>query len=284
MTSQPQIRYTQTAAGTGIAYATYGEGPALIYIPEPFNHLEVAWESPAHRYWFEGLAVRHTLVRYDPAGQGLSDPSTGDFGLDAAEAELEAVIRAVDRSPVVVFGMALTAAAAASYAAKHPDDISALILWDPWVGPPDAAVLQIWHAAASFIPIGGDHFSEAIAAVTWGRQGNESQRAMARLVRASGDPMSFLKALEAASTLNVDPILPAVNSPALVLFRREWADGAGQRVAAKIASRIPGAELAGVSGVAAPHWAEAPDEILQAIDSFCGEPIGRFIPPRCARI
>jgi class 3 adenylate cyclase len=53
-----------------------------------------------------------------------------------------------------------------------------------------------------------------------------------------------------------------------VLFRRGWADGAGQRVAALVASKIPGAELAGVSGMAAPHWAEVPDEIMQAVDAF----------------
>ena len=278
MASQPQIRYTQTATGTGIAYATYGDGPVMIYMPEPFNHLEVSWESPAHRYWYEGLAARHTLVRYDPAGQGLSDPSTDDYGLEAAEAELEAVIRAVDRSPLILFGGALTAAIASSYAAKHPDDVSALVLWDPWTGPQSEETLQMWHAVAAFIPFGGDHFSEAMAAMAFAWQGDESQRAFARLVRAAGDPASFLMALEMAGSLNLESILPDVQAPTLVLFRRGWGDGAAQRTATQIASRIPDAVLTGVSGVAGPHWAETPDETLQAIDAFL-DGIGAVAPP-----
>lgn len=55
-----------------IAFATVGEGPPLV-APSPWiGHLEATWEDPWVRHFFTALARRHTVVRYDPLGTGLS--------------------------------------------------------------------------------------------------------------------------------------------------------------------------------------------------------------------
>ena len=58
--------------GADIAYATVGDGPPLIFTSWWVSHLELDWSDSAFRAFFETLAQRHRVVRYDRPGAGLS--------------------------------------------------------------------------------------------------------------------------------------------------------------------------------------------------------------------
>ena len=69
----PLIQYAMTKDGVSIAYATVGTGPPLMVLPIlPLSHLQVEWQMPGLREFFESLASHHTLVRVDARGLGLS--------------------------------------------------------------------------------------------------------------------------------------------------------------------------------------------------------------------
>ena len=70
---EQQIRFCTTPDGASIAYATIGQGPQLVYLGACVTHLELEWEDPAYRTFFEKLGRHHTIVRYDRRGVGLSD-------------------------------------------------------------------------------------------------------------------------------------------------------------------------------------------------------------------
>lgn len=55
-----------------LAYAVQGSGPPLVRVATWLSHLELDWESPVWRHWLQQLGGRHTLVRYDERGCGLS--------------------------------------------------------------------------------------------------------------------------------------------------------------------------------------------------------------------
>ena len=88
--------------GCSIAYSVVGSGPFIVRVLGHFTHLEMEWEWPDLRRFWEQLAARFTVVRYDGRGMGLSDPYTGDFTEDTRQLDLEAVLTAVgarDDSP-----------------------------------------------------------------------------------------------------------------------------------------------------------------------------------------
>ena len=69
---EQEIRFCELD-GQRIAYATVGEGPLLLFGGRWVTHLEEEWDDPRARAFFEDLALRHRVVRYDRIGAGLSD-------------------------------------------------------------------------------------------------------------------------------------------------------------------------------------------------------------------
>lgn len=130
---EQQIRFCQTSDGVSIAYATVGQGPPLVKTSNWLSHLEYDWQSPVWRHWLEALAQHHCLIRYDERGCGLSDWNVEDISLDAWLEDLEAVIAAagVDRFPL--FGLSRGGPIAITYAVRHPERVSHLILCGSYV-------------------------------------------------------------------------------------------------------------------------------------------------------
>ena len=81
---EPRIQYAQTADGVSIAFWTLGEGVPLVDMwASPFSHIQLEWSFPELRRFYERLAEKRKLVRYDPRGTGLSERNVTDYGLDA---------------------------------------------------------------------------------------------------------------------------------------------------------------------------------------------------------
>src|SRR3972149_2255536 len=90
---EPRIQYAQTADGVSIAFWTIGEGKPLVVMPVmPFSHIQLEWQMPEYRHWYQRLAEGRKVVRYDGRGNGLSDRDVPGFSLDAFVMDLEAVV------------------------------------------------------------------------------------------------------------------------------------------------------------------------------------------------
>ena len=71
---EPRIKYAKTSDGVNIAFATYGEGPAVVWLQEPISsHVQREWQIPIFRAAFAPFAAQRMLVRFDTRGVGLSD-------------------------------------------------------------------------------------------------------------------------------------------------------------------------------------------------------------------
>ena len=127
--SRQEIKYCRTPDGVRLAYAISGSGPPLVKSANWMNHLEYDWESPAWRHVFRGLSSNHTLIRYDARGNGMSDWDVDQLSLDAWVSDLETVIGAarVERFPLL--GISQGCAVAVSYAVRHPERVSHLVLY-----------------------------------------------------------------------------------------------------------------------------------------------------------
>jgi pimeloyl-ACP methyl ester carboxylesterase len=126
---EQQIRFCTSPDGVRIAYATVGEGPALVKAANWLSHLDFDWNSPVWRHWFAALSKHHALIRYDQRGCGLSDWDALDLSVEAMVGDLEAVVDALGLHRFPLLGISGGGAVAAAYAVKHPEKVSHLILY-----------------------------------------------------------------------------------------------------------------------------------------------------------
>jgi pimeloyl-ACP methyl ester carboxylesterase len=125
----PQIRFCTTTDGVSIAYAAHGSGPVIVRVLGYFTHLELEWDWPDLRRFWEVLGERHTIVRYDGRGIGLSDPYAGDFTEETRQLDLDAVLTAIGAPEVALLGISEGGWTAALYANAHPGRVTHLILY-----------------------------------------------------------------------------------------------------------------------------------------------------------
>src|SRR5881397_2757495 len=102
---EPRIQYVRTEDSVNLAVAMAGEGPPLLYLADlPGSHVQREWRLPVYRDLFERIASRHTLVRFDPRGLGLSDRDVHGFSFDRRVSDLEEVVERLDLERFTLFG------------------------------------------------------------------------------------------------------------------------------------------------------------------------------------
>lgn len=128
-----RIAFVRSKDKTNIAYALSGSGPPLVKAGTWMTHLQHDWDSPVWAHWLRFLSQRHTLVRYDPRGCGLSQTDVQHISLEDWVDDLEAVVDRLGLKQVPLLGMSQGAAVAVEFAARHPDRVSQLILYAPLI-------------------------------------------------------------------------------------------------------------------------------------------------------
>ncbi len=124
-----EIRFCTSRDGTRIAYAVCGEGPSLVRAGHAFSHLENEWDCLAYCHWLELLGRRHTLIRYDTRGCGLSDRDDVEYSMQHLSEDLEAVVEAAGIKRFDLVGMTGGGALAVTYAVRHPEAVSRMVLY-----------------------------------------------------------------------------------------------------------------------------------------------------------
>jgi pimeloyl-ACP methyl ester carboxylesterase/DNA-binding CsgD family transcriptional regulator len=125
---EQRIRFCTARDGTRLAYAISGKGPALVRAPHWLTHLEYDWRSPVWRPWLEALSSRHTLVRFDPRGCGLSDREAAELSFDSWVSDLETVVEAAGLERFALLGPSQGGPIALAYAVRQPERVTRLVL------------------------------------------------------------------------------------------------------------------------------------------------------------
>jgi pimeloyl-ACP methyl ester carboxylesterase/DNA-binding CsgD family transcriptional regulator len=124
-----RIRFCTAPDGVRLAYAIHGHGPPLVKSANWLTHLEYDWQSPIWRHWLEELGSRHTVVRSDERGCGLSDPDPDDLGLESWLGDFDAVVQAAGLEKFDLLGISQGGALSIAYAVQHPERIRRLVLY-----------------------------------------------------------------------------------------------------------------------------------------------------------
>jgi pimeloyl-ACP methyl ester carboxylesterase/DNA-binding SARP family transcriptional activator len=247
--ARQEVRFCTAPDSVRIAYATLGEGPALVKTANWMSHLEYDWKSPLWRHLARELSREFRLVRYDQRGNGLSDWNVDDFSLDACVSDLEAVVDAVGLERFALLGVSQGSRVAVAYAARHPERVSRLVLYGGaargWKhrsqGARDArAGLQalIREGWGRDTPA----FRQVFTMLFMPGASPEQAAWFNELQRVSTSADNALRLTEAASEVDVTDRLRSVRAPTLVMHATEDAVVSVEE-ARRLAAGIPGARF-----------------------------------------
>jgi pimeloyl-ACP methyl ester carboxylesterase/DNA-binding CsgD family transcriptional regulator len=247
-----RIAFARSQDKTTIAYALSGEGPPLVRAGTWLTHLHHDWESPIWAHWLRFMSERHTLVRYDPRGSGLSQTDVGDIAFDDWVADLEAVVDRLELQSFPLFGMSQGAAVAAEYAIRHPQRVSHLTLYAPlltgWHGRTDQHSQQ-WQAMEELVLAGWGDTNMAFPAMFAHFFLPESSPQMrhwyAELQRKSASKEVARHFVSAVGKLSAFKRLKQIRVPTLVIqIAREQV--ISPRSATGAAGEIPGSQFVSI--------------------------------------
>jgi class 3 adenylate cyclase len=266
---EPRIQYAQTKDGVSIAFWAMGEGTPLVGMTSlPFSHIQLEWQQPGFRHWYEALGQNRKLVRFDCRGSGLSDRDIQRFSLDGYLLDLEAVVERLGMERFALFGVVNSGPVAIAYAARHPEQISHLILWCSWARASDYFDSPQVRSLVALRDKDWEIYTETVAHALLGWSAN--RQAFAAYMQECVTQETALAVHKELEGIDVTALLSQVRSPTLVLHRRQISV-LNLDVARRIASRIPDAQLVVLEGTSLSPWeGDDVDAPARAIDKFLG--------------
>jgi class 3 adenylate cyclase/DNA-binding winged helix-turn-helix (wHTH) protein len=244
-----EIRFCSTPDGVRIAYATVGEGPPLVKAANWLSHLEFDWRSPIWRHWIEELSRHHKYIRYDERGCGLSDWDA-PLSFEAYVTDLETVVDACGLERFPLLGISQGGPVAITYATRHPERVSHLILYGAYARGRRARAtpeqIEEFDAVMTLTRRGWGRdnpaYRQMFASMFVPGANEEQMRWFNDLCRVSASPDKAADLLTTNADIDVGDILQGVTAPTLVLHAR-----GDERVpfdeGRAIAATIPGARF-----------------------------------------
>jgi pimeloyl-ACP methyl ester carboxylesterase/DNA-binding CsgD family transcriptional regulator len=276
------IRYLKTRDGVRLAWAASGRGSPVVKAATWLSHLSYDLESPVWRHWIEFLDDHYRLIRYDERGSGMSDWEVSDLSPARWAEDLEAVIEASEPGEqFILLGISQGAATAVTYAVRHPQRVSRLILYGGyakgWAHAPESDGYRRYRAIVDLARLGWGEdnpvFRQLFTALFVPGANPEQIGWFNELCRRTTTPDLATRLLTARGELNVKDLLPLVRTPTLVLHARHdeiVPFNAGKHMAAE----IPNAEFMQLDScnhillAEEPAWMRFKDAVLE----FTGRP------------
>jgi len=246
---EQEVQFFTTSDGVRLAYTLGGCGAPIVRLNSWLNHLDFEWKNPVRRQWLSEIMRHNTLLRYDQRGCGLSDWEVEDFSYERAVQDFEELIEAAGLEKFAVYGGCQGAAIATTYATRHPERVTRLMLHGAFAnGWPSRSEIEKGQLEAML----------TLIRLGWGRDNPAFRQMWSTMFRpdASPEEMDWLNELQrigaspenAARMLSQFPsfkildLLPGVACPTLVLHSRDDASVSVQE-GRLIAARIRGARF-----------------------------------------
>lgn len=252
-----------------------GAGPVLLMPPGGTTSLE--WylrDTAAHEIFCRRLAEHRTLVMYDRHGVGLSDRKRTDFTEEDDMVDIEAVVDALGRPKIDLFGISWGGTPSLAYTARHPDGVRRTVLYgcfatgrlqpDAEFQAREAALSALWRTdralyaktkASQFFPGGTDR---------------ETFQSLARMLFDCVTPEVQEQLADPGGYLDNQSELSGISTPTLVIHRRgdqvvpfSW----GHYMARRLANAI----FVPLEGDAHFPWVDDSESVLRPTIEFLTE-------------
>ena len=246
VTIDQSIQFCSATDGVQIAYSTLGKGPPVIVVSNWLTHLEFDLKSASRRALVERIVPNFQVIRYDARGNGLSDWDVDDISFEASVGDLSALISALGLDRFALLGQSQGAAIAAAYAARHPDNVTHLILYGGYargrrkrgsegqIAESDALIALIREGWGKDI----DAYVQMFGTFFMPDANAEQLSVFTNLQRKATPPENAARIHLALDNIDISGELSNITAPTLVLHVREDARAPfdeGRRMAAAIA-------------------------------------------------
>ena len=220
---EPQIRFSTSLDGTRIAFSTRGEGPPLVNFPAWGSNIEIEASHPTYRQWEDRLSHGRQFVQIDRRGCASSQRDADDFSLDAHIGDLASVVDQLELPEFDLCGSGDGAAVCIAYAAQNPERVSHLVLWSTSVSAAENTDLSARRATLALIRDNWSLARRAMADSIYPNGPTEVQRWWADLLKQSMSSEVTAEYFEFQASVDVEPYLPQVEAPTLVMHPRSRA-------------------------------------------------------------
>jgi class 3 adenylate cyclase len=271
----PETWYVKSG-DVNIAYQVVGDGPFdLVHVPPFVSNLELQWEDPAERRYFERLASFSRLIMFDKRGTGLSD-RVAVASLEERMDDLRAVMDAAGSQRAAVYGGSESGALSVLFATTYPERVSALVLYGAyprmaWAPDyPDGIPEDVWEEGLRNLEEKWGRGQEGglpLYALAPDRADDPVfRRAHGRWERLSAGPGAAVALQQMIREIDVRHLLSAIRVPTLVVYRTaDVAHALGSRY---MGAHIPEAKVVELAGNDYfPHLGDQ-DAILDEIEEF----------------
>lgn len=260
----PAIRFLPVG-DRRVAYEQRGQGPPLVAPAWWVSHLELDWQDPAVRRFWEGVAADFTLIRYDRLGVGMSDRAVqeAELTLDGEVAVLRTLLDELGLERVSLLGGSSGSCTAVAFAAAHPDRVERLVLYGSYprggVLTPPGVDEAIMTAVQAHWGLG----SRVLSNIFLGDADAAAHERFARLQRESATPETAAALLRLVYSLDVRACLPLIRVPTTVVHRRD--DRAvPYRCGREVAAAITGAAFVPLQGSSHFPWHGDIESVIRA--------------------
>jgi pimeloyl-ACP methyl ester carboxylesterase len=231
------------------------------------SHVQLDWAQPHYRKFFSALAERHTVIRYDRPGVGLSDRSNPDFTLETEVENLKAVADHFGLDRFALIGGSLGAPPAIAFAARYPERISHLVLYGGFAAGHKLATPELRSALIALVRASWGMGSKALTDLFAPGLSPELSREFAALQREACTPETAARLMEGMYRCDVEEAARRIRAPTLILHRRD--DRAIPfEMARQLAALIPTAELVALEGNEHMPWYGDSQSVVDATLRF----------------
>jgi pimeloyl-ACP methyl ester carboxylesterase/DNA-binding CsgD family transcriptional regulator len=250
-TRRQRIHYLRVPDGTRLAWAEAGAGPTLVKAGNWLTHLEGDWESPVWRHWIHFFANHFRFLRYDERGCGMTDWQVSDLTMERWADDLDAVVEEAGVSePFALLGISQGAATCITYAVRHPERVSRLVLYGGycrgWANRGDPNFEREYNAIMELVRLGWGRENPTFRQVFTSRfipgASREQMDWFNDLCSRTTSPEIAARLIEERGKVDVTELLSQVRVPTLVVHARNDVV-APISEGTMLASEIPGAEF-----------------------------------------
>jgi len=265
---QPEVRYAEQN-GDYLAFTVFGDGPVDLAVTQARFPIDLMWDLPQLAGFMEALGRVARVIAWDHRGFGASDPiSYTDSRIEALADDLNAVLEAAGSDRATVFQMG-AGPHSVVHAASHPDRVRSLILVNfrpsfPEFGPLSARQrkkLAMSLRRPERLSLENPRFAHDPSVQQW----------WGKAVRLGNTPEEAARVIERGAHIDIQPVLPTLRVPTLVLHRRDnrvW-DLATSRDAT---SQIPDARFVELPGSENDIFLGDTVPVLSEIERFLQKP------------
>ncbi len=257
--------YAHAAGDVDIAYRVFGDGPMnIVIVPGIFSHVDLFFTFDMFCDFMERFAEFGRVVTFDKRGTGLSDPTPGAAELDERMDDIRAVMDAVGMEHAAVIGISEGGALALLFAATYPERTDAVVVCGSFGNVPPGSELS------ALLERGAEEWGTGRVSIELSPGLRKSspliRRSLGFLERASASPHMGQSIAAFVLSLDIRPVLSAVQAPMLAVHRADEAIPVAY--ARELVDGVPDGRLVVLEGDDHLPWVGNTTEYVDTIEEF----------------